>query len=166
MKKNSILFAFIMFSILGFSTVDFKGFEFEGSLGTSILGLNGSVAFQPKWGSKLPNNTSVEFGPKLSLNQSLVFTDPILAATSVNAGFTTEFNFLDDKPVKGYLGLELVAGVGKLYSTRSGDNFSLIFPSVASKISGGAKINNHKIGGFLSYGKGYIGVEYGYTFGR
>lgn len=125
--------------------------------------LDVNLAFEPKWGAKLPNNTSVEFGPKLTLNQSIVFHKSFTAGiTTANVGFSTDFNFAENKPVKGYLGLEIGLGGGAIYSSGGAlPRFNGI-----GKVSGGAKINNHKIGAYLGYGKGIFGVEYGYTVGK
>lgn len=162
-KKLVFFLAFTLFSIFNFAKVDFKGYEIEGSLGLSILSVNGNLAFEPKWGAELPNNTAVEFGPKLTLNQSLTFG--LIGTTTANVGFSTEFNFGENKPVKGYLGLEIGVGAGVLYAPTVTNIVSPI-PNGIGKVSGGAKINNHKIGAYLGYGKGIFGVEYGYTLGK
>lgn len=179
MKKIIIFLAFTLFSIFNFAKVDFKGYEIEGSLGVNFIDsgyditipvLDTNAAFFPKWSAEipayLPIKIGVEFGPKVTLSQDAIFTKPVINRTSISGGFNLEFNFADEKPIKGYIGTEFGAGVSVNYVVEKGYSASLIKYNLISKLSAGAKINNHKIGGYISHGKGIFGVEYGYTVGK
>lgn len=179
MKKISIFLVFTLFSVFNFAKVDFKGYEIEGSLGMNFIDtgynitipvLDTNAAFFPKWGVEIPSNLpiklGIEFGPKVTLSQDEIFTNPVINRTSISGGFNLEFNFADEKPIKGYIGTELGAGVSINYVIENGNSAALIRHNLISKLSAGAKINNHKIGGYISYGKGIFGVEYGYTLGK
>lgn len=177
MRKIYIAILFIIATVI--TTANTESYEIvgpkaevEASLGINFLTLEGSVAVKPNWNKKLSSNTSVDFGPKITLTQMVTFIPAFnykpdfspVGATKLNFGFNSEFNFLENKPERMYIGLE--AGIGVIVAyVNDGEkiNFKTNLDGIG-KLSAGAKIKNHKIGGYLGYGKGILGVEYGYTF--
>lgn len=177
MKKIYIIMIFVITTIIiranteNYEIVGPKT-EVEASLGINFLTLDGAISVKPNWNKKLSSNISVDFGPKITLDQTITFIPTFnlkpdfvpVGATKLNFGFNSEFNFLENKPERMYIGLE--AGIGVIVAyTNDGKkiDFKTNLDGIG-KVSAGVKIRNHKIGAYLGYGKGILGVEYGYTF--
>lgn len=171
MKKIYFILIFLFIVIVSNSKIIEPKHEIEASLGVNLLTINGAISYKPSWNKKFNNNMSVDFGPKVTLQQS-VTAIPIFATkydfsvaglTSLNFGINSEFNFLENQSKKIYIGLEAGIGVEVAYFNDGKEINYLSNISGIGKFSLGLKAKQHKIGGYLSYGKGILGLEYGYT---
>lgn len=167
MKKIFLISLFTICSLFSSANITGPTYELEGSLGSVVLITTGSLSFKPNWNADILKSISVDFGPKVTLKQTLGFNPVISLAdksiyyvSAANLGFSSEFNF-GKELVKGYVGLETGLGIGVMYGSGTKP---VLLPDIICKLSGGIKLNNHKIGGFVGYGKGFLGIEYSYTF--
>ncbi|WP_064591129.1 hypothetical protein [Streptobacillus moniliformis] len=133
-----------------------------------------SISFMPEWKLDVNKDIDVTIGPKISLsfghssNTNNEFTD-----ISLVTGGEVDFNYRLNDKVKIYTGLELGIGVKYNITTNhknnSGNGFYEIYlktkPDYVTKLSLGTKINDkYNIAFFTGYGKGYFGIDVGYTF--
>ncbi|WP_073507561.1 hypothetical protein [Streptobacillus notomytis] len=140
-----------------------------------------AIAFLPEWKSEISKIFDVTFGPKLTVILSeQIFESKFEIFPNATLSMETDLNFRVKENVKIYLGMEAGLGVGVSFSYKKNGgssnkssssqsisyNTSEVIPAIMFKGSIGAKLkdkyNVALYGGIL--GKGFLGVEFGYTF--
>ncbi len=139
-----------------------------------------SIAFLPEWKSERNKKFDITFGPKFTaVLLEKISNDKFEIFPSAILSMETDFNFKVKENVKVYIGLEAGLGVGvnmeykinngngsQSSSSKGSNASSEIKPNIMFKGSIGAKLkdkyNVALYGGIL--GKGFLGVEFGYTF--
>ena len=169
MKK--LLLAALLFAGISAFSVEITGprYRVEAGVGSSgIFYVDGHVSVLPEWKAQINPSFDITFGPKLSVEGSKLVASSIIGANGVgdwvgaNVGFETDFNVkIPNTNNKFYVGLETGVGVGATIISPA----AIPTPNYIGKLTLGGKINDKgNVGVYLGSGKGFIGVEGGYTF--
>lgn len=170
MKRILLVLLFLTSISIYSSNISGPKYRVEGGLGSSIFLVNTNVNMIPEWKSQITENFDVSFGPKVSLDLTLGPRDylddggvqGIIAYIGGDIGFEVDFNIkVPNTKNKFYTGLEVGAGAGVVLSQGT----VLILPNYVGKLTLGGKINDKaNVGVYFGYGKGFLGLEAGYTF--
>lgn len=149
-----------------------------------------SISFLTEWKAIINNKFDITFGPKISINTNVDNLKHIVFIYSgINLGGEVNFNYNLKENIKIYTGIEGQVGVGlhtRTYLSYIVDEkkdkkvvynynnttaeykkntLNSLSPTGIISLFMGLKINDkYNIALYTGYGKGYIGLEAGYSF--
>ncbi|WP_064610541.1 hypothetical protein [Streptobacillus moniliformis] len=177
MKKSLLIFLLFM-GIINFTKSRNERYRIESSVyyvlekgsagNNNSPGISFSISFIPEYKHEFSNKWSVTFGPKISLTGLTIkssASNKMIGRGHIGLGIKGEGNFLINKNVKIYGGLELGTGVfiKQIESVSNIPHFGVI---PLFRISSGVKVlDKYNIGIFTGYENRFVaGIEMGYIF--
>lgn len=174
MKK--LLLIIMSFCVLSYSATIGLKHTLIANLGLDVpflysgLGATASASYMPTWGVKNTEEISFDFGPTIGSSLSVWYlnsNNTIGISTRVNIGFASNFYYTFNERTKSniYLGGEFGFGIGPLLMVNSSSKLLIYSITPILKASIGTKLREKiKIGAFIGYGKGLVGLDFAYEF--